>query len=256
MSSSAYLLVYHGSRDPRPEQAVKTLANLFRQQIKINESLVSVHQSINHATTLLTKPQDPFVEVASLELSAIPLHQNIIKFAHQATTLGFTQLQIIPLFLLPGVHVKEDIPREITLAKQGILEMHIDLKSHLGAYPELIPLLRQQFENISAPSRILLSHGSRYLGSSQAVEAVSYQLDAIPAYWSVAPSLETQIQALIEQKAQKIAILPYFLFSGGITAAIAQQVQQLQQTYPQIQLYLGEPINATHDLAQVMLQGI
>lgn len=255
MSSSAYLLVYHGSRDPRPEQAVRTLANLFRQQLKINESLVSVHQSINNVTAVLTQSQDPFVEVASLELSAIPLHQNIIKFSHQATTLGFTQLQIIPLFLLPGVHVKEDIPKEITLAKQNS-EMHIDLKSHLGAYPDLIPLLRQQFETFSASSRILLSHGSRYLGSSHAVEAVSYQLDAIPAYWSVAPSLETQIQALIEQKAQKIAILPYFLFSGGITEAIAQQVQQLQQTYPQIQLYLGEPINATHALAQVILQGI
>ncbi|PSF32650.1 hypothetical protein C7H19_21205 [Aphanothece hegewaldii CCALA 016] len=254
MSSSAYLLVYHGSRDPRPEQAVRTLTNLFRQRITINESLVNVHHSINNVTALLTKPQYPLIDIASLELSAIPLHQNIIKFAKVASTLGFTKLQIIPLFLLPGVHVREDIPREITLAKSEIIEtIQLELKSYLGASLELIPLLRQELEKDSADSSILLSHGSRYLGSNQAVEAIAYQLNAIPAYWSVAPSLETQLQVLIEQGAKKIAILPYFLFTGGITEAIAQQVQQLQQTYSQIQLYLREPIGPTEALAQIIL---
>lgn len=257
MSSSAYLLVYHGSRDPRPQQAVETLAHLFRQQINLHESLVSVHSSIHNATALLNKPQYPLVEIASLELSPIPLHQSIIEFALQASAVGLNHLQIIPLFLLPGVHVREDIPREITLAKQEISEtIQINLKPHLGASPELISLLRQELEKFPADYRILLSHGSRYLGSHQAVEAVSDKLDAIPAYWSVAPSLETQLQTLIDQGAKRIAILPYFLFTGGITEAIAQQVKQLQTTYPQIQLILSEPIGATETLARVILQEI
>lgn len=257
MSSSAYLLVYHGSRDPRHRQAVETLAHLFRQQINIQESLVSVHSSIHNATVLLNEPQNPLVEIASLELSSIPLHQSISEFAQQAHAVGLNHLQIFPLFLLPGIHVREDIPREITKAKQNIPEtIQIHLNPYLGASPELIPLLSQQFEKVPLDARILLSHGSRYPGSHQAVEAVSDKLDAIPAYWSVAPSLETQLQTLIAQGAKKIAILPYFLFTGGITEAIAQQVQQFQQTYPQSQLILSEPIGATETLARVILQEI
>lgn len=254
MSSSAYLLVYHGSRDPRPEQAVRTLANFLHQQIKNNESLVGIHPSINHPTTLLTKPQDLIVEIASLELS-IPLHQNIINWAKVASTLGFMQLQIIPLFLLPGVHVQDDIPEEVTLAKREIpANLQLELKPHLGASSALIPLLRQHFASDPSEARILLSHGSRYPESSHAVETVASQLNAIAAYWSVPPSLETQVQLLIAQGASQITILPYFLFPGGITEAIAQQVQQLQQVYPTIQLSLKEPINATPALAQVLLQ--
>jgi sirohydrochlorin ferrochelatase len=257
MSSSAYLLVYHGSRDRRPQQAARHLAHLFAQQLTLERPSVTVPYSLNPSTALLTKPPDLLVEIASLELASLPLHQHIIEFAQQASELGYNHVRIIPLFLLSGIHVREDIPREIILAKRDIPgTLQLNLQTHLGAYRELTPLLRQQFENMPAEGRILLAHGSRYPGSHRAVEELSGQLNAIPAYWSVAPSLATQIQVLIERGCQDIAIFPYFLFAGGITEAIAQLVQQLQQYYPPTQLYLGEPLGATEDLAQVILKGI
>ena len=85
------------------------------------------------------------------------------------------------------------------------------------------------------------------------IETLANQLNAIACYWSVAPNLDTIISNLDLDKPQKITILPYFLFSGGITDAIATQVQQYQQKFPKISFKIGSPLGATPELAQLIL---
>ncbi len=69
----------------------------------------------------------------------------------------------------------------------------------------------------------------------------------------MAPNLDTVIANLNLDKSKKITILPYFLFSGGITDAIATQVQQYQQKFPKISFKIGSPLGATPELAQLIL---
>jgi sirohydrochlorin ferrochelatase len=47
--------------------------------------------------------------------------------------------------------------------------------------------------------------------------------------------------------------LPYFLFAGGITDAIAQSVSGLQAQFPRLQLKLAEPIGASAQLADLIV---
>jgi sirohydrochlorin cobaltochelatase len=229
---SAYLLVSHGSRDPRPEIAMRQLAAL------VSEKLPS-------------RNREKLVGIACLEVSEQPLHEQIKEFAQSVT--GCDRLKIVPLFLSPGVHVMQDIPQEIALAQQALGEnITIDLQPYLGSHPQLGTLFAQQISTHPTAARILLAHGSRRPGSQQPVEALAAKLADAIAYWSLAPSLESRVKELVLLGKREIAILPYFLFPGGITDAIAQSVEALKLQFPGVTFYLAAPLGASAELAKLI----
>jgi sirohydrochlorin cobaltochelatase len=244
------------------------LADLVRTQLGTEDALwtpnyreVSSSQESNalqkqkgDRVVLVSSSWHPLVGTAALELAPLPLHQQICEFGSQALTSGCSRLQLLPLFLLPGVHVMEDIPAEVATAQEQLGNtIKLNLRPHLGAHPGLKPLLANQINLEASAALVLLSHGSRRPGSNTPVEAVAEYLGGVAAYWSVSPSLEEQITALAEAGQQRIAILPYFLFAGGITDAIAQTVAELQAQFPHLQLSLHEPIGASMELANLVV---
>ncbi|HHP7232797.1 MAG TPA: sirohydrochlorin chelatase [Xenococcaceae cyanobacterium] len=266
-SASAFLLVYHGSRDPRPKVICQQLAHYFQQKLKRaiwelqNKSLHSPDEpsyydaQISLAST--ASERSPLVETVALELATLPLHQNIAQFAQKAIALNKRNLIIIPLFLSLGVHVRQDIPSEIALAQSQIpQQLKIQLNPPLGSYKELNQLLLAQFEAHSASARILLAHGSRLATANQLTEHLAEQCTAQVAYWAISPDLEAVVSQQLADHPKTITIIPYFLFPGKTTDAIAEKVAQLQQQYPQTQLMLGQPLGATPTLAQLILDKI
>lgn len=228
----SYLLVSHGSRDPRPEVAMQQLAAL------LNDKLTSHNQK-------------KLVGIACLEMSPQPLHEQIRLFAQSVR--GCDRLKIIPLFLSPGVHVMQDMPEEVALAKQAVgKDIILELQPYLGSHPQLATLFAQQMATLDTAAWILLAHGSRRPGSQQPVEALAAKLGTAIAYWSVPPSLESQVKELVLLGKREIAILPYFLFPGGITDAIAQAVEALKLQFPGITFYLAEPLGASAELARLI----
>jgi sirohydrochlorin ferrochelatase len=193
------------------------------------------------------------VETASLELAPLPLHQRIQLQAEQVLARGIRRIRIVPLFLLPGVHVREDIPQQIAIARQNLgASTTIELCPHLGSHEQIINLLARQLTRLAAQKNIIVCHGSRRGEARQEMETMAKKLKAIAAYWAHGPSLEEQVRHLQAGGSQKIAILPYFLFRGGITDAITAQVHQLQNAYPQLELHLSNPLGATPELAQLI----
>jgi sirohydrochlorin ferrochelatase len=196
----------------------------------------------------------PLVGTATLELASLPLHEQIRQFAREALSVGCHQVQLLPVFLLPGVHVMDDIPTEVALAHQSLGQaVVLNQRPYLGVHPGLVRILASQVATLDADANILLSHGSRRSGSYEAVEAVADQLGAVVAYWSVKPTLEEQLKVLADAGHKRIAIVPYFLFSGGITDAIAQRVASLQELFPRLQLTLAQPIGVSHELADLIV---
>lgn len=243
----ASLLVTHGSRDPRPQVAAERLVDLIRQN--------QTPAIVNEAGVALMSRRETLIGTAALELAELPLHESIYNFALEAKAKGISAVQIMPLFLLPGVHVREDIPAEVEQAQQALGdEITLHLQPHLGSYPGMVSLLAQQYEELPAEGRILLSHGSRRDRGNEPIEQIATQLNATPAYWLVEPSLKDSVTQLIHQGYQRIAILPYFLFPGGITEAIRENVIHLQKDYPDCQLQLGSPLGATPQVANLILK--
>ena len=236
--ADAYLLVSHGSRDPRPQQAIERLSHQLRlwlQQAATDDSPI-------------------LVATAQLELAQQPLHVQICDFARNCAASGITRIAILPLFLVPGVHVMTDIPTEVDLAASAL---HDPVSSHHSIKLMVLPFLGAEptFANLFAQNRLglpdratIVAHGSRKTGGNAIVEQLASSLDLKVAYWSVAPSLGDTIAQLVATGATEIGILPYFLFAGGITDAIATAVTQLRMEFPQVRLLLGEPIGTSPEL--------
>jgi sirohydrochlorin ferrochelatase len=153
--------------------------------------------------------------------------------------------------------VKEDIHLEVAIAQQDLgQELTINLRPHLGSHPGLSGLLEAQLAEIKADDSvvcIILAHGSRRAGSQEPVEAMAKQLGAVSAYWAVPPKLESRVQELVRVGYKQIVILPYFLFVGGITDAIAQSVELLKEQFPNASLQMAEPLGASAELAKLIM---
>jgi sirohydrochlorin ferrochelatase len=262
--SSVYFLVFHGSRDPRSQQAAKQLTEAFRQRIRQTSQFFQVvERGFAGASDRLPEPLLPFpeqppgqkvndasaptvwVEDVYLECVTLPLHQQIQQFIEQwpGEPQSVFDWRIIPVFLLPGTHVMQDIPTEIELlqAKWDPL-LPLTVTAHLGSVPGLRRVLNERLSLHPMEAWILVAHGSRRAGANQIVEQLADQVGAVTAYWATSPSLAERVAELNDAGLRRIGILPYFLFSGGITDAIAQTVSQLSQQWPHLNLMLTEPL--------------
>ncbi|MEH2467364.1 sirohydrochlorin chelatase [Nostoc sp.] len=248
--SSAYLLVSHGSRDPRPEIAMQQLAKLVCNKLPKNHN---------------PSYSEHLVGIAALEMSSQPLSEQIQQFAKSAfyddcgglrlrkLSQNENRLKIVPLFLLPGVHVMTDIPAEVALSQQVLAQdMIIELQPYLGSHPDLEKLLAKQIATIKAQAWILLTHGSRRPDSEKPVQAIAGSLGAVVAYWSIPSSLESRVKELVDAGYWEIAILPYFLFAGGITDAIAASIEELKLQFSAVNFQLAEPLGASAELAELI----
>lgn len=266
---SAYLLVSHGSRNPYPKIATAHLAQWVSERLRaLGSDPFKQREVITQSDSNLIRrdskptpyPLNPFplVGTACLEFGASPLHQQIQEFSDRAFAAGCDRVRILPLFLLPGVHVIEDIPPEVTLAQKllrhsGIPETHsIELCPYLGTHPNLWQLLTQQIlEPVAA--RVLVAHGSQRLAGNELIEQIAAKAEAVVAYWSKSPDLTQQVEQLIQTGSSQIAILPYFLFAGTTTEAIGQIVDHLRQRFPTITLQLVNPIGVSTELVDIVL---
>lgn len=220
---------------------------------QISWQLADAEPRINQGI-VISRSRYPLVGTAVLELAPTALHEQIQEFAKIALGHGYKQIDLVPIFLLPGVHVREDIPREVALAQQNLGKaVVLKQRPHLGAHPGLATMLQRKLATVKADAKILLSHGTRRRGGNQAVEAVASYLGAVSAYWSVQPTLEEQIKAVADAGYQQMAIAPYFLFSGGITDAITQSVISLQKQFSKLDLSLCNPIGVSWELADLVV---
>jgi sirohydrochlorin cobaltochelatase len=77
----------------------------------------------------------PLVGTACLEVGAVPLHQQIVAFSRRARAAGAQRVRLVPLFLLAGVHVMEDIPAEVEQARQGLPDLTLEVCPTWAATP-------------------------------------------------------------------------------------------------------------------------
>ncbi len=236
--SSLYILVNHGSRE---SSALKGLDRLIEQ---INNKLYTQGFLIDHV---------------SLEFSEVPLAQAIEQIVLKKSDHLLRRVNILPLFLSSGVHLQQDIPAELAKAKVRLSKkVTIELLPHLGSFSAMPKLLEQIFvENSSnLAKRILLVHGSRLSSANLESLALAKQLQSGVAFWSIEPSLDNIIERLIAENISSIAILPYFLFDGGITASVQTKVKEFALKYQDVDFQLTPTLGHNSQLSSLIAQAI
>jgi sirohydrochlorin cobaltochelatase len=231
LSQSAFFLVAHGSRDPRSQVNLAQWADAFRHRLRQSEE---------------TLDSGKWVQTGILEGAEIPLAQQLIDFADQVRGQGVRKIAVLPLFLLAGVHVLEDIPAALAIAQKHLGDrVQLQLRYHLGSHPRMADLLRRNMQGAAVDQWILLSHGTRRPGGKQAIETIATQLGAIPAYWSVPPHLGDCLAALHQGEPQRIGILPYFMGASGILDTISTELSDLELRFNKLNLWIAPPLQPT-----------
>jgi sirohydrochlorin cobaltochelatase len=272
-----YILIFHGSSDARSRSASEALTSRFRDRVSINRSAISdpsgsglsLEQGAVSSRPMVDRPMvdRPMVELgdrdqavvyaAYLECHPLPLHQQIAQIAQelQAThPLTKLSLRLLPVFLLPGVHLREDVPAEITQVQQLLGDsVTLDVTAHLGSHLGLRQVLSDRMSRCSMEAWILIAHGSRRPNANQPITALADDLDIAIAYWSTSPTLESRLQDCVRSGYKTIGILPFFLFHGGITDAIAQSITQLSQQYPTLKITFAKPLDVSPGLVDLLI---
>ncbi|WP_434683883.1 sirohydrochlorin chelatase [Pseudanabaena minima] len=252
MNATALFLVTHGSSDRRSWLALQNFVTIARsRKNKYGDDY-----------------DNRYISGGCLEGQELNLSQQLEQFATEVIPDGVSEIVILPLFLLEGVHVSEDIPEQVAIAASKLTKKFPDkfsdrsddrsifrITAHVGTDNQIPSLLLQHFEKYSDESslerqgRILIAHGSRRFGANQVVEDLATQSQAIAAYWGVEPKIETQIENFLAQGIRKINVLPYFLTEGGITEAITNKLKPYRDHIQIQQLPVPLSNEQTVDLA-------
>jgi len=223
--SVAYFLVSHGSSSPRSLLAVQAVRDVVRQM----------------------RPQ-VLIEGGCLEGQAQSLTEQCAGFVSSAQQQGYAEVQVIPLFLTAGSHVLRDIPSAIA----GVATpLPITITNYFGNFPSIPCCLEQKFRQAELgnwrTARLLIWHGSRQAVAMQRIMQIADHLSARIATWSDSPPLSEPIEQILAQGIQRIYALPFFLFAGKTTEAIAA----ILQTYPAQVISLPLPFSAV-EIAQIL----
>ncbi|ERN41323.1 hypothetical protein KR51_00021260 [Rubidibacter lacunae KORDI 51-2] len=263
---AAYILVAHGSRDPRARVALAQLAACVRDRAIVCETAARRPINREHRATA-TLERHSIVLTAVLEMGAVPLHQAILQQLPAIRVAGLHRVRILPLFLLPGVHVRSDLPAEVARAQQLVGgEFELELGAYLGSHAGLVPLLADRFaaladrinadaERASQPiGRILLAHGSHQSEGNGTIATTAARLGATAAFWSVPPHLGECIRTLGAAGYRHLAIVPYVLFPGRIIDAIATEIERLCGDRPDLTVHFGSPLGTVPALADTIVE--
>jgi len=280
VDSTAYLLISHGSRDPRPQEAMNRLADLVRTHLENQQLQAHSHrtkttpqrspQELDSAcvglTTLLERHEvqtTPLVDTAQvmvgtacLELAPMPLSEQIYEFGTRVAAAGARELKLLPVFLMSGVHVKEDIPQEVEAASARLADTNLQLTlcPHLGSHEKIGEILANRLASVPAEGSLLVAHGSRRRKGNKVIKGLAEQLNTAVAYWATPPDIETQVIDLMQQGVQRLTILPFFLFAGGITDAITHRTEELAERFPKVNFRLLPTLGATDEIADLAIE--
>ncbi len=251
--SCQVLLVTHGSSDRRHGIAAQILCQRLRDWFVFH----SFHSII--------------VENVVLEGHELSLADQVMAQLHSARSLGIERSVFVPLFLLPGMHVMEDIPAEIAAVQDRLAIAAesayptLSIMPFLGDWPPmelaLLDHLRAEPVDLSVDvdvmlgriiHRVLLAHGSRLPGSMDRVEAIAQTLRMTTAYWLIEPKLEQRIEELIAGGCNVIEIYPYFLFEGGISEAIDRLIQSFHPRYPHVEFVMHDVLAIRPDFVAML----
>jgi sirohydrochlorin cobaltochelatase len=154
---------------------------------------------------------------------------------------GQRRIAAVPLMLVAAGHAKGDIPASLARERQRHDGLSFVYGRPLGAHPTVLTLLRERLAEISPDPEttvLLVGRGStdpdanaevaraaRLLAETTPVAGVEY------AFVSLAgPGVSAGLERCRLLGAERIAVLPYFLFTGVLPRRVAAQAASWSQS--------------------------
>ncbi len=208
-------------------------------------------------------PRSP-VRGGFIELSAPPLREAVSELVD----LGARDLDVVPLVLVAAGHAKGDIPAALAREQQRHPGLAYRYGRPLGPHPVLLELLDRRLGDVLAAEEraettvVLVGRGSsdpdanaehvkvaRLLQEGRGLAGVE------PAFISLAePSVPAALERARRLGAQRIVVLPYFLFAGVLPSRTQEQARGWASEHPGLDVRCAEVIGPEPALAELVLE--
>ena len=112
---------------------------------------------------------------------------------------------------------------------------------------------------------LLMAHGSRISEANNAVHEVAQMVQKMSGFEIVevsfremhAPNIQTGIDACVAKGAQRILLMPYFLFMGAhVLHDLPEEIEEARKRYPSLVMEMGGHLGAHSKLAEIETQRI
>jgi len=245
MNKSRILLVGHGSRNEAGNQEIREFSQQWQQ-----------------------KNAQWDIDLCFIELATPLIAEGLEKAAEKADCVT-----VVPLILNAAGHVKEEIPEFIEAATKKYPNTKFQYAKHLGVNDEILSImirsLRSALKDLYFPDprktgAIVLARGSsdrqangemamlsRWLFEMGMVEQVDLAFTGITN-----PRLESAVERQINSGISRIAILPYYLFTGTLIKRIERQTELLVEQFPEVSFSLGSYFGFEEEIFQLLKQRV
>ncbi len=112
---------------------------------------------------------------------------------------------------------------------------------------------------------LLMAHGSRIAEANNAAYEIAEMVRAASSFEIVEvafremhpPDIQSAIDRCVAQGAERILLMPYFLFVGAhVREDLPAEMTLAQQRYPQVEFAMGNHLGAHRKLAEIMIERI
>lgn len=237
MSEPALLLVGHGSRSAAGVAAYWQFADVLRGRA------ADLHVGCG------------FIELAEPDLDTA---------IDALVGAGATSVVAVPLVLLGAGHLKSDGPAALARGRERYPAVSFAYARDLGIHPSVLSVAEDRIRGAAegADAVIVVSRGSsdpdansdlykvgRLLADSRGLGLVE------PAFVSLAPP---DVPAALDRcrllGARRIAVMPYFLFTGVLVDRIYAQAAAWATAHPDVSVVVGPELGGDPRIADLVLE--
>jgi sirohydrochlorin cobaltochelatase len=199
-----------------------------------------------------------------IELSPPPLAETVADLV----AAGHRRFAAVPLMLVAAGHAKGDIPAALTRERERHPGITIAYGRPLGPHPVLLDVLTQRLDAVLPiedrphTTVVLVGRGSTDPDANAEIAKVARLLyegrglaGVEPAYISLAePGVPAALERCRKLGAERIVVLPYFLFGGVLPDRIVAQSQAWAAAHSAVPVTVAGLIGDCDELAGIVLE--
>ncbi|MBW3576716.1 MAG: sirohydrochlorin chelatase [Actinobacteria bacterium] len=237
----ALLIAGHGSRDPA---GVAECAELIAAVEEVRPGLPTA--------------------LGFIELSPPPIHDAAAALA----AAGATHITVVPLVLLGAGHAKTDVPAAITRQRSLHPDVAFRYATPLGVHPDLLTIVDDRLAAAVAPAEradtavLVVGRGSSDPDANSDLAKVGRLLwEGRPwplvetAFAGItAPTVEAGLDRCHRLGARRVAVVPYFLFTGVLIRRIGDQARRWAARHPDVTVVVAGHLGVDQRVVRLVVE--
>lgn len=203
------------------------------------------------------------IRLGFIELAPPPIHDAVAELVAG----GANSVTVVPLVLLGAGHAKTDVPAAIQRVRRTHAEVTFRYAAPLGVHPDLLAIVDERLDVVVPPSArgstavLLVGRGSsdpdanadlakvaRLVWEGRGHPAVEFAFVGITS-----PRVEAGLERCRRLGASRIAVVPYFLFTGVLLSRIHAQADAFAAANPDLEVVVTSHLGADRRIAKLVL---